>query len=304
MRVTETGSARPASRATDLAVGGDDKNVGPQSHGDLRVADCGVEREVQPPAVPTLLRSDLFTTRADVARVFVLEPIAMIPNSRLPGSELSLDDGLRGVLALGLLDAEPLAHDPLPPEFDAERDQVIARWTAIAAERAQADLPGLAEVRAMFHRLDIDPTKTRPSSEALLRRVLQGKGLPRVHPVVDVCNLCSLEFQLPLGLYDRDQVHGAIHVRAGREGEGYDGIRKDRVNLAGRLLLADDLGPFGAPTSDSLRSAITSETRRLMVVVFCPVERAPGELTAALERISDRLTRFCGAQVMAVRVLQ
>ena len=228
----------------------------------------------------------------------------MTLDSRFPGSDLALDDSLRGVLALGLLDAESVGHDPLPPTFDAERDQVIARWTAIASDRVQADLPGLAEVRAMFHRLDIDPTKTRPSSEALLRRVLQGKGLPHVNPVVDVCNLCSLEHQLPLGLYDRDHVHGAIRARAGREGEGYDGIRKDRVNLAGRLLLADDRGPFGAPTSDSLRSAITDRTQRVMVVVFCPSERAPSELTSALERIADRLTRFCGAQVMAVRVLQ
>jgi DNA/RNA-binding domain of Phe-tRNA-synthetase-like protein len=228
----------------------------------------------------------------------------MTLDSRFPGSELTLDDDLRGVLALGLLDAESVGHDPLPPTFDAERDQVIARWTAIAADRVQADLPGLAEVRAMFHRLDIDPTKTRPSSEALLRRVLQGKGLPHVNPVVDVCNLCSLEHQLPLGLYDRDRVHGGIRARTGREGEGYDGIRKDRVNLAGRLLLADDQGPFGAPTSDSLRSAITDRTQRLMVVVFCPSERASSELTTALERIADRLTRFCSAQVMAVRVLQ
>jgi DNA/RNA-binding domain of Phe-tRNA-synthetase-like protein len=228
----------------------------------------------------------------------------MIHDPRFPGSDLTLDDDLRGALALGLLDAEPVSHDPLPATFDAERDQVIARWSAIATERAQADLPGLAEVRALFHRLDIDPTKTRPSSEALLRRVLQGKGLPRVNPVVDVCNLCSLEFQLPLGLYDRDCVRGAIRARAGRDGEGYEGIRKDRVNLAGRLLLADDDGPFGAPTSDSLRSAITARTRRLLVVVFCPSERAPSELTAALERIADRLTRFVGAQVMAVRVLQ
>ena len=58
------GCARPASRATDLAVGGDDMNVGPQCHGDLRVADCGVEREVQPPAVPTLSRYDVSIRRA------------------------------------------------------------------------------------------------------------------------------------------------------------------------------------------------------------------------------------------------
>src|SRR5439155_20803927 len=107
------------------------------------------------------------------------------------------------------------------------------------------DIPGVSETRALFHALDIDPTKSRPSSEALLRRVLQGKSLPKVNPAVDLCNLCSLEHQLPLGLYDRELVKGTLQVRVGREGEGYAGIRKQRVNLRGRLLLADDAGPFG-----------------------------------------------------------
>ena len=221
-----------------------------------------------------------------------------------PAADLSFDEALRGVLSLGVLDAEEVAHQPLPPAFETERDQVVARWTGSYADRSPADIPGVSEVRAMFHRLDIDPTKTRPSSEALLRRVLQGKGLPRVNPVVDVCNLCSLEHQLPLGLYDRDRVRGPVRVRVGREREGYEGIRKDRVNLAGRLLLADDEGPFGAPTSDSLRTAITEQTRRVLVVVFCPAERAAGELAPALEHIADRIARFCGGRAVAVRVLQ
>jgi DNA/RNA-binding domain of Phe-tRNA-synthetase-like protein len=165
-------------------------------------------------------------------------------------------------------------------------------------------VPGVAETRALFHRLDIDPTKTRPSSEALLRRVLQGKGLPRVLPAVDTCNLCSLEAQIPLGLYDRERIHGTLHVRVGKPGEGYPGIRKQRVNLGGRLLLADDDGPFGAPTSDSLHAAVVPETTRLLVVLFCPVERAGADLSTTLERIADRLGRWCGASVIAVRIVQ
>ena len=91
---------------------------------------------------------------------------------------------------------------------------------------------------------------------------------------MDVCNLCSLEDQIPLGLYDRDQVHGSVMARVGREGEGYQGIRKQRVSLSGRLLLADEDGPFRAPTSDSLRTAVQTKSRNLLVVLFCPVERA------------------------------
>jgi DNA/RNA-binding domain of Phe-tRNA-synthetase-like protein len=224
--------------------------------------------------------------------------------ARTQGLSLTVEDSLRGTLALGCLEADSVVLGALPPAFDQDRDQVIARLTARFSGKPATDIPGVAETRALFHQLDVDPTKTRPSSEALLRRVLQGRGLPQVNAAVDVCNLCSLEDQLPLGLYDRDLVHGAVRVRAGKEGEGYPGIRKQRVNLAGRLLLADDEGPFGAPTSDSLRTAVTSKSHNLLVVLFCPPERAGADLTAALERIADRLTRYCSAGVAAVRVVR
>jgi DNA/RNA-binding domain of Phe-tRNA-synthetase-like protein len=224
--------------------------------------------------------------------------------ARSTGLQLIVDESLRGTLALGLLEAEGAHNQGLPPAFDEERDRLVGRLSAHFAGKQPADIPGVSETRALFHRLDIDPTKTRPSSEALLRRVLQGKGLPRVNAVVDVCNLCSLEHQLPLGLYDRDQVKGALRVRVGRENEGYGGIRKQWVNLTGRLLLADDEGAFGAPTSDSRRTSVTSDTRNLLVVVFSPPERAGAHLSAALEHIADLLTRYCRASVVAVRVLQ
>jgi len=219
-----------------------------------------------------------------------------------PGPNLTVEESLRGALALGLLEAEDVRLSPVPREFDEECVRVGARLVEQYAERPPAEIPGVAETRTLFHRLGVDPTKTRPSSEALLRRVVQGKGLPRVNLAVDICNLCSLEHQLPLGLYDRVFVKGTVRARAGHEGEGYPGIRKQRVNLAGRLLLADDEGPFGAPTSDSLRTAVTEGTTRLLVVVFCPIERIDPHLSVMLEHLADRLTRHASARVMAVRV--
>src|SRR5215510_2605285 len=152
--------------------------------------------------------------------------------TRSHGLALEVDEALRGAVTLGLLEAENLRQAELPPEFDRECEKVIAALMAAFGGKAPADIPGVAETRGLFHRLGLDPTKTRPSSEALLRRALQGKGLPRVLPAVDVCNLCSLEHQLPLGLYDRDRIRGDLTVRAGRAGEGYTGIRRQRVNLA------------------------------------------------------------------------
>ncbi len=218
--------------------------------------------------------------------------------------QLVADETLRGVLALGLLEAGGLTATALSPSFLAERDRVVARWLSTHGGRQPADVPGVAETRALFHALDIDPTKHRPSSEALLRRVLQGRGLPEVSPVVDACNLASLEHQMPLGLYDRDRIRGSVVVRVGRDADGYEGIRKQRVNLHRRLLLADEIGPFGAPTSDSLRTSVTPATRNVAVVLFCPANRATQNLSTALERVSDLLTRYCGASITTVRLAQ
>ena len=70
----------------------------------------------------------------------------------------------------------------------------------------------IAAVRTMYKRVGLDPTKTRPSSEALLRRVRRGDSLPRINSMVDVCNWCSLEFQLPYGLYDASRIDAGLRI--------------------------------------------------------------------------------------------
>jgi DNA/RNA-binding domain of Phe-tRNA-synthetase-like protein len=146
-------------------------------------------------------------------------------------------------------------------------------------------------VRTMYKRVGIDPTKTRPSSEALLRRVRKGDELPRINSLVDVINWCSLESQLSFGLYDLDRIQGDVTLRLGRDGESYPGIRKDAVHVAGRLTLADDLGPFGNPTSDSARTMVTTATTRALVVIFAPAayEQAARR---ALALTQERIARY------------
>ncbi len=223
--------------------------------------------------------------------------------ARTGGLVLEVDDALRGVMTLGWLEADGVKPEALDEDFARERDEICARLRTRHAGRAAGDMPGVAENRAMFHRLGVDPTKTRPSSEALLRRVLQDKPLPSIHPVVDVCNLASLQHQFSLGLYDRDLVRNAVFARLGRVGEGYDGIRKSRVNLSNRPLLADDDGPFGAPTSDSARTQVTPGTTSVLAVVFGPAERSSADLSAMLGRLADLLTRYCSATVRIVHTL-
>ena len=153
----------------------------------------------------------------------------------------------------------------------------------------------IAAVRTMYKRVGIDPTKRRPSSEALLRRVLKGEALPRINSMVDVCNWCSLEFQVPYGLYDAAHIQGDVVLRRGLAGESYPGIRKDEVHVEGRITLADALGPFGNPTSDSARTMVTTATTNALVVVFAPWELAPARLERILDVTASRMREFTNA---------
>ena len=161
----------------------------------------------------------------------------------------------------------------------------------------------IASVRTMYKRVGLDPTKTRPSSEALLRRVRRGDSLPRINSMVDVCNWCSLEFQLPYGLYDASRIDGDVELRIGRDGESYPGIRKDDVHVDGRITLADSQSPFGNPTSDSARTMVTTSTTRAMLVVFAPRDVDARRLATVLDSTSSRMTEFTGCHETGREVL-
>lgn len=151
-----------------------------------------------------------------------------------------------------------------------------------------------AAVRTMYKRVGIDPTKTRPSNEALLRRVRKGDTIPRINSAVDVINWCSLEFQLPYGLYDASKVSGPVTMRLGAEGEKYTGIRKDDVNVGGRITVADDAGPFGNPTSDSARTMVTPSATELLVVIYAPIEIPQAQLDRVAAKTAERLSQIVG----------
>ncbi len=152
-------------------------------------------------------------------------------------------------------------------DFDAE---VEAAEADVRAGRVAAVEPA----RALYRRFDLDPTRHRPSSEALLRRVRRGESLPRVNSLVDVANVVSLRLQVPVGLYDLDLTEGALTVRLGVEGESYPGIGKENVNVSGRICVADAIGPCGNPSADSARTMITTATEHAAWIFFVPVSDA------------------------------
>jgi len=179
-----------------------------------------------------------------------------------------------------------------------ERDARMDGPLEAAAAALRSNPPEeIAAVRTMYKRVGLDPTRRRPSSEALLRRVRKGEPLPRINSMVDVCNWCSLEFQLPYGLYDASRIEGEVVLRLGHEGESYPGIRKDDVHVGGRITLADRVGPFGNPTSDSARTMVTTDTTRALLVVFAPRGLDTARLERVLEVTAARMHEFTAAKL-------
>ena len=143
--------------------------------------------------------------------------------------------------------------------------------------------------RALYRRFGIDPTRVRPSSEALLRRLKKGEPLPRINSLVDVANALSVQLQVPVGLYDLGRVRGdELVVRLGAEGESYTGIGKEHVNVAGRICVADAEGPCGNPSSDSARTMITTDTERAAWIYFLTVSDEAIDRTAELIAVFGR----------------
>src|SRR5437762_3698230 len=157
-----------------------------------------------------------------------------------------------------------------------------------STDQAFGEIGTVKKIRSIFHRAGLDPTRYRPSSESLLRRAVKGKGLYFINSVVDLINYFSLKTLWPIGLYDVDKLKPPISWRVGQEGEAYEGIGRDRLNLAHFPLLVDQQGPFGSPISDSMRTRVVDGCTRILWITFAaPAARIPhDEFAGAMLRFN------------------
>ncbi|MGB8475170.1 MAG: phenylalanine--tRNA ligase beta subunit-related protein [Candidatus Acidiferrum sp.] len=155
-------------------------------------------------------------------------------------------------------------QEPLAQELRICEEKILK----LAEPKAVLESAAILATRTGYKALGKDPARYRGSAEALLRRVIAGKGLPRINNVVDVINLVTVESRLPVGLYDLAHVQGDIVFRAGRAGETYKGIGKYDLNLEGLPVFCDALGPHGSPTSDSERTMVTEATKRVIAIII------------------------------------
>lgn len=210
--------------------------------------------------------------------------------------EISIHHALKALvpnLALGCVSAN-VTIEKHNEALWHEIDQHLAYLSATIKPEQINSIPQIAAMRSAYKALGKDPSRYRGSAEALLRRVLSGKGLYQINGVVDINNLVSLESLNPAGTYDLAKVTPPIELRIGAEGESYKGIGKDLINIESLPVFADAVGPFGSPTSDSERAMVTLNTQKILMIVFSFTGREG--LERWMQRADELLRRYSGAE--------
>ena len=130
------------------------------------------------------------------------------------------------------------------------------------------EIASIAATRRVYKACGKDPSRYRPASEALIRRILQGKGLYQLNTLVDLINLASIAFGYSIGGFDADKFEGnTLTLGIGREGEPYEGIGRGMINIQGLPVYRDAKGGVGTPTSDNERTKISEHTSHLLVLI-------------------------------------
>lgn len=129
-------------------------------------------------------------------------------------------------------------------------------------------LPPINRARKAYRACGKDPARYRLSAEALLRRIVNGKGLYHINNVVDLLNLVSVTTGFSIGGYDADRISGDIRMGIGRKHEPYDGLGRGEMNITNMPVFRDNLGAFGTGTSDSERTGVRENTKRFLMVII------------------------------------
>lgn len=204
-------------------------------------------------------------------------------------------------VALACITAEVEAR-PTSEAMDNELQLCEEKILKLAEPKAVLEAGAILATRAAYKALGKDPARYRGAAEALLRRVIAAKGVPRINNVVDVINCVSVESRLPVGLYELARVQGGdIVFRAGRAGETYKGIGKYDLNLEGLPVFCDAVGPHGSPTSDSERTMVTLATKEVLAIIIS-FGGAEG-LERYGQRICDLLKQYAAGRDTEIQMI-
>ena len=209
--------------------------------------------------------------------------------------QLSIDSKLKSLcsnLRLSCIEAEVIVQ-PSSDRLISEIDQQIRKLSESVKLQEISKIPIIHASRQAYKACGKDPARYRLSAEALLRRIVSGKGLYSINNVVDQLNLVSVSTGFSIGGYDADQIQGRIIFGIGQKGEPYTGIGRGELNIENLPVFRDDLGAFGTPTSDSERTGVSDKTKHFLMILID--FGSYNHLDSATQMAVHLLEEFCHA---------
>jgi DNA/RNA-binding domain of Phe-tRNA-synthetase-like protein len=167
--------------------------------------------------------------------------------------------------------------------------------------------PTIRAYRDFYWKLDIDPTKTRPSGEALLRRVLNGNNLPRISTVVDAYNLASMRTIIPISGFDGDRLDPPFKIRFARNNETFTGIgMTEPMNLTDKMLVLTDKKQVLCiyPHRDSDFTKISLQTKNVLVIGYGAPGITDEQLRTAVENATSYIKLVSGGEIEATKLFK
>ncbi len=215
------------------------------------------------------------------------------------GMQLQLDDTLKSRIAgvtFGMVTIHAVTVRKGDQRLWKQVETLSQRLAREFALDRLSENEQIAAVRGMQKSFGFDPTRYRPSSESLLRRILKGQGLYQINTAVDVNNLCSLEFLLPVCSYDLRNVQGQVRVRIGKAGEEYPGIGRQVFQAENKVIIADDIGIMGTTVSDSERTKVSIQTTDILLAIYAPAAMDQYLIEGYAALAGQRMVEFNGGQ--------
>jgi DNA/RNA-binding domain of Phe-tRNA-synthetase-like protein len=218
--------------------------------------------------------------------------------------EIRIDDKIKNLfpnLQLGIF-TTGVSVSESGPRILGKIDEITSKIRSSCSIEDISSIAAIQQTKNAYRKLGKDPSRYRPSAEALCRRIVNGKSLFKINNVVDILNTISIEIGYSIGGYDLDKINGNIVLSKGLPYVSYDAIGRGLLNIEDLPVLFDETGPFGCPTSDSTRTMVTTSTKNFLMIIFD--FEGSGNMNDLLNLSADYYSSLAGVNDIKTRIFK
>ncbi len=218
-------------------------------------------------------------------------------------TKIEIEEELKQIcpsLRLGIIQCRVNTKEECPDLWQVINEKTVNIQQNLAISGI-VDIPSINSSKKGYRAVGKDPSRYRLSAESLLRRIVNGKGLYKINNVVDLLNLVSITSGFSIGGYNADKIEGVVRFGIGKADEAYEGIGRGSLNIDKLPVFRDDLGAFGSPTSDSLRTQIDENCQTFLMIIIS--FQADKTLPEAMDLAIDLLKKHAEAEEIYSAIL-